>query len=1606
MGPRLGILISIILLGLALPAGPLVAMTGRGSMASTGVSPLFPPPLAGPSVSSGSSYFYVGAQASTTICNPTCAHVTNAGAQTSIQVVSQTVVGCLSYWLGDDSAANLWGQVGYYICNGATPVAFYQIWNLTTGAALTTGTTAVSAGYHTFSMYSQSGSTTWAFALDGTVFGTYDMGASLSLGTYPVQAASEEGLVSGPWNPAEVTFSSAMQTFLSASTNPAGSGWSPVSSAFEPWGGCTSTGAVDNAGGYTCWGIAGNAQDSTIPANSLVVGGSRAAIAAGGNLWNGAASDFALSASPTSVSANAGTTALSTLTVSAIGGFTGTVALTSSVSPASGLTCSLSPSSVTGGSGTSALSCFGSSGTYTVTVTGTSGSLSHSTAVAVTISDFTISTSPTSLSFTAGGSGTSTVTISSLNGFSGTVGLSSGTSPATGLSCSLNPTSVSGSGSSTLTCSGSTSATYSVTVTGTSGSLTHSTAVTVTVTSGPVLTVSYAVLGGGTGYTAPTLTYVQGGATRTATLGTSPNGYTVDANSAWSVTNPLAGSSSSERWQSPQATSGTATASVTIIFSYYHQDAIVFAYSVVGGGSGYTPPTVVYASFGSASSAAIGSSAWADVGSSYGYPGSLGGSSSTEAWRTNTGSGTITAASTVSVPYYHQFLVTYGYTLSGGGSGYSAPMVATTQFGLAVSVATAAATWVDSGAPYTYTNPLGGSSTTERWATPSAAGTVLGAGSLTVPYAHQYRITFSFNVLGGGTGYTGPTVSYVAFGASSTTATGAAVWADAGSAYQFQTPLPGSTSTQAWNAAAPTATTNAAGTDSAVYYHQFLVTFSYVVVGGGAGYSAPTVSYVSFGTATSTSTGNACWADASTAYAYPTSLSGSTSTEAWKTNVAGGTIASSGTITIAYNHQFLATFGYGIQGGGSGYAPPTVAAVQFGGAISVATGAATWIDAGTAYSFTNPLGGSSTSERWIAASNTGTVAASGTISVAYVHQYDVSFGFTVQGGGSGYTAPTAAYQSMGASASTPMGVTVWADAGTIYSLTNPLTGSGSTEAWRASMATGTLAGSGTISTVYYHQFLVTFAVQVVNGGSLPASATLTSVVFGATTSIPASGSSWVDANGAYSYPGSFAGATGERWASAGAPTGTITQSTTLTASYYHQFSVTFAYAVLGGATGSTAPLVAYQALGSGLNVTAGGTAWADAGSSFGYPASLTGSSSTQRWLTTSPAGVVAGTGTVTVTYVHQFWADFTYVVKGGGSGYSAPTVTYSNLSVSMTVSAVAVWVWADAGTTYRYQNPLPGSTSSNSWQTNNGVGTAGSSSTYSATYKHQYKVKFQTTTLTGTLTSISPLINVTVFDANVSLAADNVTWVDAGSAYAFPGVFYGPLPGERWITWTTASGLVLGPMNITAAYAHQYYLGIQVNAPDGGTVAGSPGWYNATTSLTLQATADPGWRFQEWIGSGSGAYSGTASAAPVALDGPVTETAVFDVGITLTASSGGSLEYAYGGTNGWVPAGSSATLFLTPGTNVTVHAAPTLFYQLDGWSGATGSASTVVLTADAPQTLSASFGVSLYSRPDSLLGLGLLLIAVAGLVLSVRRHRRRKKNRALRMMRVRTRARA
>ncbi|TMI30443.1 hypothetical protein E6H28_05590 [Candidatus Bathyarchaeota archaeon] len=103
------------------------------------------------------------------------------------------------------------------------------------------------------------------------------------------------------------------------------------------------------------------------------------------------APDFGLSASPSSLTITAGSSGTSTVTVTSVNNFTGTVDLQATVTPA-GPSLNLNPSSVpvpSGGSGSSVLNVSTTNATapgfYKLTVTGTSGSSSHTTAILVTI---------------------------------------------------------------------------------------------------------------------------------------------------------------------------------------------------------------------------------------------------------------------------------------------------------------------------------------------------------------------------------------------------------------------------------------------------------------------------------------------------------------------------------------------------------------------------------------------------------------------------------------------------------------------------------------------------------------------------------------------------------------------------------------------------------------------------------------------------------------------------------------------------------------------------------------------------------------------------------------------------------------------------------------------------------------------------------------------------------------------------------------------------------------------------------------------------------------------------------------------------------------------
>ena len=195
--------------------------------------------------------------------------------------------------------------------------------------------------------------------------------------------------------------------------------------------------------------------------------------------------NFALSATPSSLSIIQGASGTSTITVTPQNGFSGSVTLSASGLP-SGVTASINPSTTkTTSTLTFTASSTASIGTFSVHVRGASGSLSHTITINLTVTvpvpNFTLSASPASLSIIQGSSSTSTITVTPQNGFSGGITLSASGLPS-GVTASFGPNPT--TASSTLTLAASTSAsagTATVTVTGTSGSLTHTATLALTV---------------------------------------------------------------------------------------------------------------------------------------------------------------------------------------------------------------------------------------------------------------------------------------------------------------------------------------------------------------------------------------------------------------------------------------------------------------------------------------------------------------------------------------------------------------------------------------------------------------------------------------------------------------------------------------------------------------------------------------------------------------------------------------------------------------------------------------------------------------------------------------------------------------------------------------------------------------------------------------------------------------------------------------------------------------------------------------------------------------------------------------------------------------------
>jgi hypothetical protein len=150
-----------------------------------------------------------------------------------------------------------------------------------------------------------------------------------------------------------------------------------------------------------------------------------------------------------------------------------------------------------------------------------------------------------------------------------------------------------------------------------------------------------------------------------------PTTYWLDYGSSWSVTNPLSGSTSSERWSTSQTGAGTVSGPTTTTFQYYHQFSLSIGYVTMGGGNP-GPLELNISSLGLPSTSLLGATqgtAWADSGSTFSLTG-VAYASSNERWSilAQATTGSVSSAVVLSPLYYHQYHVQILSDTGQGGS--------------------------------------------------------------------------------------------------------------------------------------------------------------------------------------------------------------------------------------------------------------------------------------------------------------------------------------------------------------------------------------------------------------------------------------------------------------------------------------------------------------------------------------------------------------------------------------------------------------------------------------------------------------------------------------------------------------------------------------------------------------------------------------------------------------------------------------------------------------------------------------------------------------------------------------------------------------------------
>lgn len=672
------------------------------------------------------------------------------------------------------------------------------------------------------------------------------------------------------------------------------------------------------------------------------------------------------------------------------------------------------------------------------------------------------------------------------------------------------------------------------------------------------------------------------------------------------------------------------------------------------------------------------------------------------------------------------------------------------------------------------------------------------------------------------------------------------------------------------------------------------------------------------------------------------------------------------------------TISFSIVGGGSTFLAPKLTYTT-NSAIQTATLTTApklyFMDQGTTWAVTDPLNGSTSSERWISSVSGGNVSTSQTFVLTFTHQFLVSFGTTPSNSGTVTPITTAWYQAgtnvpLNATAKSPFLFSNWFSNDTNIQFAS----------FTSATTTAAIEGSGGITAKFstVALSLSSYSEELTQGTSVSNIATI--IGQNQSVSLTISGlPNGASVNWASSHvldkpagvPDNFtiltayATPSGSYNVTVIASTANGTNSVVFLLTIGKADALTVSYNVNDG-SGSSSPMIKYVYNGTITQATlssAPSVIYVDNGSAWQISSALNGTT-TQRWVTKSPTqGMAAGPATINVVYYHQYLVGF--IMSSSNASGVAPSVSFTAVGATSSVLANGSMVWADSGSLYNYSRSIQVS-SVERWEISPGNQSGlvtGTTSMFSASYLEQFLVNASYRIVGSSVPprTFAPMLTVTGSNSSVAVFALNGNisryWLDVGSEWLSVGNF--SVSSSERLIGSGTSGTVDSASPISPSYALQYLVSVRSNIANAGSIQGKQGWYPANSSVSISANANQGWRFEMWSGLGG---TSNQSSTNIQVTGPVNETAIFYAELQISPSSNGHVSYSFGSNSGTASAGSTTTLYVQPGTNVSLSAASDSFlYSTGSWSGQNSSSSSadqLDLSVTGPTSIEVSFALN------------------------------------------------